>query len=53
MVLSQSLGYLWLKLPNDDGGGGRDDFDGDFVGDDVGNGVYDDGNRKLKQRRRL
>ena len=42
-----------LKLPNDDGGGGRDDFDGDFVGDDVGNGVYDDGNRKLKQRRRL
>ena len=28
-----------LKLPNDDGGGGRDDFDGDFVGDDVGNGV--------------
>ena len=37
----------------DDGGGGRDDFDGDFVGDDVGNGVYDDGNRKLKQRRRL
>ena len=40
-----------LKLPNDDGGGGRDDFDGDFVG--VGNGVYDDGNMKLKQRRRL
>ena len=37
----------------DDGGGGCDDFDGDFVGDDVGNGVYDDGNRKLKQRRRL